>query len=464
MIRLFLYPLLVLPGCLAAHKSIVLKDIPHIEQKPDFCGEACTAMVLNHLGKTHTQEDVYDASGLDPLQGRGCYTRELKSALVELGFEPGKTWFKVPAAKAQAEMNKQFAAVHQGLLRGTPSILCMHYDDRAPSTEHFRLVVGYDAKTDEVIYHEPAIPDGAYQRMKRSMLYKIWPLKYDRANWTVIRMELKPGRLKDPPPGKSFSDADYAQHIRALKKRLPSDDFHILLQRPFVVIGDEKPETLKARADKTVQWATEHLKKQYFEKDPEHILDIWLFKDAKTYNTYNRKMFGGSPTTPFGYYSRRYRALVMNIGTGGGTLVHELVHPFMESNFPGYADWFNEGLASLYEQCGERNKQIVGFTNWRLAGLQQAIRDGKVPSFKTLCHMTTDEFYHRDRGTNYSQARYLCYYLQEKGLLQKYYHTYCAHAKEDPGGYETLKQVLGQKDMKAFQKNWETYVAGLRFR
>lgn len=78
--------------------------------------------------------------------------------------------------------------------------------------------------------------------------------------------------------------------------------------------------------------------------------------------------------------------------------------------------------------------------------------------------MTTNEFYHRDRGTNYSQARYLCYYLQERNLLQKYYRTYRTHAKEDPGGYETLKQVLGQKDMKAFQENGETYVAGLRFR
>ena len=44
----------------------------------------------------------------------------------------------------------------------------------------------------------------------------------------------------------------------------------------------------------------------------------------------------------------------MNIATGGGTLVHEIVHPFVEANFPGCPTWFNEGLGSLYEQSAER--------------------------------------------------------------------------------------------------------------
>ena len=34
----------------------------------------------------------------------------------------------------------------------------------------------------------------------------------------------------------------------------------------------------------------------------------------------------------------------MNISTGGGTLVHEIVHPFIEANFPACPPWLNEGL------------------------------------------------------------------------------------------------------------------------
>jgi hypothetical protein len=157
----------------------------------------------------------------------------------------------------------------------------------------------------------------------------------------------------------------------------------------------------------------------------------------------------------------------MNIATGGGTLVHEMVHSFMGSNFPACPSWFNEGLASLYEQCGAKNGKIYGYTNWRLAGLQKAIREKRVPEFKELCSTTTHQFYNRDKGTNYGQARYLCYYLQEHGLLRKYYADFRKNAAADPTGFETLKKTLGMKtdeDMKKFKKDWEKWVLKLRFR
>ena len=33
----------------------------------------------------------------------------------------------------------------------------------------------------------------------------------------------------------------------------------------------------------------------------------------------------------------------------------------------------------------------------------------------------------------------------------------------DPTGYATLQEVLGERDLAAFQKRWERYVAGLVF-
>ncbi len=148
----------------------------------------------------------------------------------------------------------------------------------------------------------------------------------------------------------------------------------------------------------------------------------------------------------------------MNIATGGGTLVHEIVHPFVAANFPECPAWFNEGLGSLYEQSGEEDGRIVGYTNWRLHGLQEAIRKKRVPSFKTLCSTTTDEFYEKDRGTNYAQARYLCYYLQQHGLLRKFYHRFYADRKKDPTGYATLQEILGRSDMARLSEG----VGGLR--
>jgi len=135
----------------------------------------------------------------------------------------------------------------------------------------------------------------------------------------------------------------------------------------------------------------------------------------------------------------------------------------MLANFPACPAWFNEGMGSLFEQCGDRDGHIAGRTNWRLAGLQKAIKRNAVPSFKELCSMGDETFYSEDRGTNYAQARYLCYYLQERGLLVKYYREFVANQKSDPTGYKTLQRVLGEKDMDAFKKRWEMFVAGLRF-
>jgi hypothetical protein len=255
---------------------------------------------------------------------------------------------------------------------------------------------------------------------------------------------------------------DYTRHIKMLKKKVPGG-FTVVLQKPFVVIGDESPDVVRYRAQNTVKWAVERLKRMYFKKDPESIIDIWLFRDRRSYMKYTWEIFRHRPDTPFGYSSPRHRALIMNISTGGGTLVHEIVHPFVAANFPACPSWLNEGLGSLYEQSMGKGEEIIGLTNWRLAGLQEAIRKNAVPSFKVLTSTTNSGFYERDPGTNYAQARYLCYYLQEKGLLKKFYHAFRAECKRDPTGYETLKEVLVERDMDVFKKKWERYVLQLKF-
>lgn len=262
-------------------------------------------------------------------------------------------------------------------------------------------------------------------------------------------------------PGTTFT-----AHLDQVRATVPAG-FVVVSQAPFVVIGDDTTATVRRYAGATVKWAVDKLKQDYFARDPVDTIDIWLFHDRESYVRHARQLFNDAPTTPFGYYSPAHHALVMNISTGGGTLVHEIVHPFMSANFPACPAWFNEGLASLYEQSSERDGHIVGLTNWRLAGLQEAIRAGKVPAFKQLCATSTTEFYGGANNPNYSQcypqARYLCYYLQEHGLLVQYYREFVARAGQDPGGYKTLQRVLGEPDMAAFQKKWERYVLGLRF-
>ncbi len=242
----------------------------------------------------------------------------------------------------------------------------------------------------------------------------------------------------------------------------PLTEFSIVIQKPFVVIGDEPKEAVQRHADGTVKWAVDRLKQDFFPNDPSEILNIWLFKDVASYEKNARLLFGDEPTTPYGYYSRQDKALIMNISTGGGTLVHEIVHPFMEANFPACPPWLNEGLGSLYEQCGDVDGHIRGFTNWRLPGLQKAIKAGNVPAFKTLTAMDANAFYNEDKGVNYAQARYLSYYLQEQGVLVKFYREFQTQQKDDPSGFKALQKTLAETDMDAFKTKWEKFVLGLR--
>jgi hypothetical protein len=61
----------------AAYASALIENVPHVKQRPGFCGEACAEMVLRKLGKKGDRNYVFNMSGLDPSAGRGCYSADL---------------------------------------------------------------------------------------------------------------------------------------------------------------------------------------------------------------------------------------------------------------------------------------------------------------------------------------------------------------------------------------------------
>lgn len=440
-------------------ESVWLIKVPFVAKKPDFGGEACLAAVLKARGENVDQDFVFDMSGVDPVEGRGCVSFELSRAAKKCGFQVGDVWYKADNSK---QLNVAWKTIFADLKNGSPSIVVAYQK----GVERFVLVVGFDATTDQVIYHDPNQDNGASQKFDRSKFLASMLLPTtlgDKvgAQAVVIRTRGQLKKLK--ASDEKYSNADYAQHIRLLKKKLPNKEFTIVLQKPFVVVGDAGKRNVERTAEGTVKWAVDRVKQEYFKRDPYEILDVWLFKNPESYNKHNVELFGSKPSTPYGYYSSQHKSLVMDISTGGGTLVHEIVHPFMESNFVLCPSWFNEGLASLYEQSATRQGRIVGLTNWRLRGLQQTIKAKRLPTFKELCETSTREFY-QGAGTNYAQARYLCYYLQQHDLLNEYYHAFVKNARDDPSGFATLKKVLERDDMQQFQKEWEKYVMLLKYR
>ncbi len=252
---------------------------------------------------------------------------------------------------------------------------------------------------------------------------------------------------------------ELAERKASLEHKLDGQGFTVVVEPPFVIVGDEAPKIVKHHASGILRWAISLLQAEYFKQRPDKLIEIWLFKNEKTYRKGAKQFFGDDPDTPYGYYSSEHDAMVMNIGPGAGTLTHEVVHPFMEANFPNVPSWFNEGLASLYERPSERKGHIIGLPNWRLPNLKKEIRDKTLPDMTTLLSTTSDQFYNAEYDA-YAYARYLMYYLQEQGKLTEFYAKFVAD-KKDLTGKTALEAVLGEK-LETFEPKWRKWVLAIQ--
>lgn len=249
------------------------------------------------------------------------------------------------------------------------------------------------------------------------------------------------------------------QRRAALQQRLGGQGFTVVVQPPFVVVGDESPATVKHRANGILKWSIRLLEAEYFKTRPTKLIEIWLFRNEASYRKGAKKFFDDEPETPYGYYSSAQDAMVMNIGPGAGTLVHEVVHPYIEANFPDGPAWFNEGLASLYERPTEKKGHIWGLPNWRLPNLKKQLRDKTLPALDTLLKTTHNQFYEAPYDS-YAYARYLLLYLQEQGKLTPFYEKFVAD-KEDLTGKAALEAVLDEK-LETFEPRWRKWALELK--
>jgi hypothetical protein len=255
-----------------------------------------------------------------------------------------------------------------------------------------------------------------------------------------------------------------AQNLLAQwKPRLDEEKLHAVVASPFVIAGDSSEKKLGLYRDGTVLAAAHALQATYFEKPLTEPVLIFLFESEEPYKRLAKKWFDEDNVPHFGFYRHADHIMFMNVATGTGTLVHELTHALIAPDFPSVPSWFNEGLASLYEQCSISGDTITGHENWRLPNLQKAIREKTLRPLKEL--IEDPSFYgHELVGINYAQARYLMLYLQQKQLLQAYYRRFRSQARDDPAGLKSLEQTIAPQALEQFEKEWRDWVLTLQFR
>lgn len=248
------------------------------------------------------------------------------------------------------------------------------------------------------------------------------------------------------------------QAARRLRGRL-GEGYEVVSAPPFVVAGDVPLERLEGYLEASIRRPAEAMWRCYFDRRPDRVITVLLLADDASYRREARRLFGDTDVSRFGYYRRNERTLVMNIATGSGTLVHELTHALIACDWPGVPAWFNEGLASLHEQCHVGEDRIIGLPNWRLPALQEAIRRGRLGS---LADLPDADFYGPDRGLNYAHARYFCLYLQDRGLLESFYHRYRAAHAEGASPVAVIEDVTG-RPIDRLDEELRAFVLGLRF-
>ena len=261
-----------------------------------------------------------------------------------------------------------------------------------------------------------------------------------------------------------------AETARRLKSRL-GGACSVIERPPFVLGGNLSIKQLGEWHAQTVEPAAKAMANCYFKTPPREPITVLLFPDQASYADYAERLFKDRDVSIYGYYKPAERTLVMNIGTGGGTLVHELTHALIAWDFPAVPDWFNEGLASLHEQCrfrdGENEAEersesgpwIEGLENWRLPGLQSAIRAGKLKSLEAL--VNDQKFRGAHEGTNYAQARYFCLYMQRQGVLRDFYRRFRDARRDDPRGAKTVLAVFPDRTWAELDEEFQAWALTL---
>ena len=235
----------------------------------------------------------------------------------------------------------------------------------------------------------------------------------------------------------------------------------VVVHPPFVLGGDLSREELEAWHQRTVQPSARAMAAAYFQTPPDRPIAVLLFNDEAGYRHWAAALFGDEDVSVYGYYKPGRRTLVMNIATGGGTLVHELTHALVDFDFPTVPDWFNEGLASLHEQCRFRpdGEGIDGLVNWRLPALQEAIRQGRLRSLQRL--IGDDDFRGAEVGLNYAQARYFCLFLQERSLLEDFSRRLRANGSDDPLGLATVGEIFPELSWERLDADFQAWALQL---
>lgn len=284
-------------------------------------------------------------------------------------------------------------------------------------------------------------------------------IKPDVSDSTESRKDVKENL---PELEETFAHFDYNSVIKA-KSRIIPDGMTITKFKYFVVFSDMNDELTCKLIDNDMRNTIDAMTNNYVNKLPDAVTPIFLFEKYENYKKFviDNYDIPEDDISPYGFYKISKNVIVIRYVSWKGSILHEITHRFIRADFPDAPSWFDEGFASLNEKSVYKDGNLEGEFSLRILPLRRAIKENTYTGLKHLMQTDDDELYGKRTSYYYAQSRYLLMYLQEKGLLQKYYKTFRDNHKKDNTGITQLEEITG-KSIKTLDDELLDYIKSFK--
>lgn len=225
-----------------------------------------------------------------------------------------------------------------------------------------------------------------------------------------------------------------------------------------------------------------------FDTIPSKAAYIVLFSSYDTFDKYSRQHYGIGGTENLGGYDRDRREIIVDVSAGEpslGSIGHELAHVILDEDFVLAPRWFNECVATVFEQPrwdedGSLHGAKVGRRYKLLTDALASPSMAPLARFDTLFGMTDAEFLGFDptvgveatkkdprlmkaaRARNllhHAVARYACLWLDDLDppKLTAFYRAWREDYATDRTGKATFERIVGEPP-EAVQARWAAWV------
>ncbi len=201
-----------------------------------------------------------------------------------------------------------------------------------------------------------------------------------------------------------------------------------------------------------------------FTKRPDRAVTAFIFDAQDPFDAHCGSRAGAEPESLFGMYTLKTRTICINAGPGASTLVHEMVHPLIQTDFPHAPAWIDEAIASLYESpIFPTPGEIEGVSNWRLARLRRALdsaAEKDKPRVGALFAMSDADFRGPDIDLHYAVARFFAQWLDARRALWPFYRGWRDGYADDRTGEKAFRAAVGKMPA-GVNDEWIAWVRGL---